>query len=92
MQSIGNVWVEKYVIAEEQNVARSIEMYLSRTPAAITPLGLVGNPVLKAWSNGHMLTNAISNVSCLPKLHQISNKLQTSFSACFWPNTDLEAE
>ena len=57
MQSIGNVWVEKYVIAEEQNVARSIEMYLSRTPAAITPLGLVGNPVLKAWSNGHMLTD-----------------------------------
>ena len=56
MQSIGNVWVEKYVIAEEQNVARSIEMYLSRTPAAITPLGLVGNPVLKVWSNGHMLT------------------------------------
>ena len=56
MQSIGNVWVEKYVIAKEQNVARSIEMYLSRTPAAITPLGLVGNPVLKAWSNGHMLT------------------------------------
>ena len=48
MQSIGNVWVEKYVIAEEQNVARSIEMYLSRTPAAITLLGLVGNPVLKA--------------------------------------------
>ena len=56
MQSIGNVWVEKYVIAEEQNVTRSIEMYLSRTPAAITPLGLVGNPVLKASSNGHMLT------------------------------------
>ena len=56
MQSIGNVWVEKYVIAKEQNVARSIEMYLSRTPAAITPLGLVGNPVLKAWLNGHMLT------------------------------------
>ena len=60
MQSIGNVWVEKYVIAEEQNVARSIEMYLSRTPAAITPLGLVGNPVLKAWSNGHMLTESMA--------------------------------
>ena len=59
MQSIGNVWVEKYVIAKEQNVARSIEMYLSRTPAAITPLGLVENPVLKAWSNGHMLTQPV---------------------------------
>ena len=55
MQSIGNVWVEKYVIAKEQNVARSIKMYLSRTPAAITPLGLVGNPVLKAWLNGYIL-------------------------------------
>ena len=33
-----------------------MEMYLSRTPAAITPLGLVGNPALKAWSNGQMLT------------------------------------
>ena len=35
------MWVEKYVIAKEQNVTRSIEMYLSRTPAAITLLGLV---------------------------------------------------
>ena len=41
------MWVEKYIITEEQNIARSIEIYLSRTPAAIILLGLVGNPVLK---------------------------------------------